>query len=159
MPKKSWGRSWLPCLLPSCADMAARRIGYLAALLAAVVFFWAYREWLSWMLLMLTVFLPWFSLLVSLPAMFTFRVEVSCPKEVPVGTEVQGTLSGVCSLPAPPFRGKLQLESYMTGSIQKLRRHGQIPTDHSGGFLLTPRRVWVYDYLGLLAFPVTRKQS
>ena len=49
--------------------MTLRRIVYAAALLGAVVFYWAYREWLSWLVLMLLVFLPWFSLLLSLPAM------------------------------------------------------------------------------------------
>ena len=139
--------------------MAANRISYLTTLLGAVVFFWAYREWLSWMILVLVVVLPWLSLLVSLPAMLSLRVEVSCPREIPLGAEAYGKLRGSCRLPMPPFRGKLQLTNCMNGSIRKLRRHAPLPTDHCGGFLLMPRKVRVYDYLGLIGLPVARKQS
>jgi len=139
--------------------MAANRIVYLAALVGAVVFFWAYREWLSWLLLMLVVFLPWLSLLLSLPAMLSVRVGVDCPETVTAGTEVYASLSGAARFPMPPFRGKLQLGCYFTGEIKKMRRNAPVPTRYCGGVLLTPKRVWVYDYLGLIGLPVLRKQG
>lgn len=139
--------------------MAARRIGYLAALLSAMVFFWLHREWLSGLFLLAVVLLPWLSLLVSLPAMFLFRVSVRCPGDVPCGTPVSVSLSGHCRLPGPPFRGKLQWSSCMQGERKLLRRNGAVPTKHCGGLVLTPRRVWVYDYLGLIALPVLHREA
>ena len=46
---------------------------YLLSVLGGLVFYWAYREWLSWLILVLLLALPWFSLLVSLPAILTSR--------------------------------------------------------------------------------------
>lgn len=139
--------------------MAARRIGYLAALLTAMACFWLHREWLSWMVLLAVVFLPWLSFLVSLPAMLLFRVGVDCPGQVQRGASVRVHLNGHCRLPVPPFRGKLHWSSCLWGHTQRLGRKAALPTDHCGGLVLTPKRVWVYDYLGLIGLPALRKET
>ena len=139
--------------------MAERRVAYLAVLVGGVVFFWAYREWLSWILLLIIVFLPWLSFLVSLPAMLGVRVMAQCPASVPLGAQVQAQLVGVGKLPLPPIKGKFLVQRTLTGQKWRLRRNAQLPTGHCGQLQITPRRVWVYDYLGLLRLPVWKKQT
>ena len=48
--------------------MLRNRLIYLAALLGGVVFYGFFYVWFSWYLLVLLLCLPWFSLLLSLPA-------------------------------------------------------------------------------------------
>lgn len=36
---------------------------------------------------------------------------------------------------------------------------GALPTEHCGQLLITPKRVWICDYLGLLRLPVRNKQE
>lgn len=138
--------------------MAERRIGYLAALIGCMVFFWAYRQWLSWLLLLIVVFLPWFSFLVSLPAMLLTSVTVHCPEVIPMGEYAQAVFQGRCILPIPPVRGKIFVERILTGETWLLRSGMPLPTEHCGGLNITPKRIWVYDYLGLLRLPVRKKQ-
>ena len=47
---------------PNCADMAGRRIVYLASFIGCLVFYYFYREWLSWLFLVAVGALPWLSL-------------------------------------------------------------------------------------------------
>ena len=43
--------------------MARRRILYLLVLLVSVIFYWAYQEWLGWVLLVAALCLPVVSLI------------------------------------------------------------------------------------------------
>ena len=74
--------------------MAERRVTYLAFLAGALVFYWAYREWLSWLLLMAIVWLPWISLLCSLPAILTCSLRAGCVPQTVAGTPVSVSLIG-----------------------------------------------------------------
>lgn len=134
--------------------MAERRVIYLAVLLGCLGFYIAYQQWLAWILLVVVVALPWFSFLVSLPAMGRFRVNVSGPDWVGMGTEAQVQLLGWSSLPVPPFRGRLRLLRRTTGEVWKHKTALPLPTDHCGALEAVPERVRVYDYLGLIALPV-----
>jgi len=139
--------------------MAGRRIGYLAVLIGCVVFFWAYRQWLSWLLLMIVICLPWFSFLVSLPAMLMTSITVRCPEVIPMGEPAEAVFVGSCVLPIPPVRGKLLVQRVLTGERWILPSAGALPTEHCGQLLITPKRVWICDYLGLLRLPVRKKQE
>ena len=81
--------------------MAERRLIYLAAAFGCLVFYWAYREWLSWVFLMMALGLPWLSLALSLPAMLMCRVELRCPNAVAVGDSVPAACVTACYFPAP----------------------------------------------------------
>ena len=67
--------------------MAVRRLIYLAALGLCFVFYIAYGQWLSWLILVAVLALPWFSLLLSLPAMLRFRASPSGPCTLSLGEE------------------------------------------------------------------------
>ena len=62
--------------------MPGRRICYFLTLLTGFGFYIAYGQWLSALLLAVILGLPWLSLLLSLPAIFTFRLEIAAPERM-----------------------------------------------------------------------------
>ncbi len=132
---------------------------YLTALLSCLVFYWAYQEWVSWIALQAVLWLPLLSLAVSLPAMLCFRAAVSGPGALPAQVPGEAWLLGQDRLPVPPFRGRLRLTRLTTGEQWKRRGVCDLPTEHCGGILVSPERVWVYDYLGLIGIPARKKES
>ena len=139
--------------------MAVRRLIYLAALGASLVFFTAYQEWFSWLALLIVAGLPWFSLVLSLPAMLGFRVETKAAAAVKRGIRAYVRLVGWCRLPVPPFKGRLRVTRLTTGEQWKQKTDVPLPADHCGGLEVAPEGTWVYDYLGLLGIPVRKKEN
>lgn len=136
-----------------------RRLGYLLAVAGCLVFYWAYREWLSGLLLVFVLVLPWFSLLVSLPSMLTVRLELRCPDGVETGEECPVQWRVRCKLPVADVRGKVLRRNLQTGKCSRLRRGQPMREAHCGGWELTPSRVWVQDYFGLFSLPVWEKRG
>lgn len=134
--------------------MAQRRIVYLTALAAGLFFYWANRAWLSGLLLVAVVFLPWLSLLLSLPAMVSCKVTLQCPYHVTVGTPARAAYSVQCRFPVALISGKLRLYTPATGKKRRLKPGSLLPTAHCGAFRLQYRRLWITDYLGLFRLPV-----
>lgn len=137
-----------------CADMFGRRIWYLAALISCGVFYIAYGEWLSWLALLVVLGLPWLSLLLSLPAIMSFRMEADGAHFLPLGTAGEVWLLGSSNLPLPPFKGKLRLHWCMSGESRRYKAAEGLPTEHCGGITVTVEKARVCDYLGLFAVPV-----
>lgn len=137
--------------------MAGRRIIYLASLLGCLVFYYFYREWLSWLFLMTVGALPWFSLLVSLPAIFTARGRLDLPGDLQIGEDCQVTAQLTASFPIPPFYSKLRATHAITGATVNLKSGKSLPTAVCGRLRVRERRLYVCDYLGLFRFPVRRK--
>lgn len=139
--------------------MAGRRLLYLAVLTLCWVFYIAYGQWLAWLILLLVLTLPWFSLALSLPAMLRFRAEPSGPLELEMGEEGELWLLGSCGLPMPPFQGRLRLKNLLTGERWYYQDPEDLPTGHCGGMAMTAERVRIYDYLGLFALPVPKRRE
>lgn len=133
--------------------MAGRRCLYLAVLALCAGFYVAYDQWLAWFLLILVLALPWFSLLLSLPAMIRFRAEPSGPEKLEMGQEGQLWLLGSCPLPMPPFRGRLRLQDLLTGKQWYYQEPEDLSTAHCGGIAMAAEKIRICDYLGLFAFP------
>lgn len=134
--------------------MAVRRLWYLAALLGSWMFYMAYGEWFSWILLLTVLGLPWLSLLLSIPAILRFRAEPSGPEDLTIGGVGTIHLMGSCPLPMPPFRGRLRLTHIISGETRRYCTGSSLPASHCGGILVTAEKVRVLDYLGLFSFPV-----
>ncbi len=122
---------------------------YWSAVIASLVFYWAYREWMSWLLLVIVAVLPWLSLGLSLQAMARIELRVAAPERVGQGQHVQLALLGSCSLPQPPVRGRMRLENPMTGESLTLRSGESLPTEHCGTWHIRLEKAKVYDYMGL----------
>ena len=129
--------------------MAQRRVLYAMTLAGCLVFYWAYREWLSWVFLMVVLWLPILSLVLSLPAMLLCRVELRCPNHVTVGDSVSISYIATGFLPAPAIQGKVRVTRLLTGKTWKLRLGAELPTNHCGGLEILSTGLWVCDYLGL----------
>lgn len=149
----------MPYLPPSCADMAVRRLWYLAALLGCWVFYIAYGEWFSWLLLLSVLGLPWLSLVLSLPAMCKLRISPAGPEWIPLGEKGELWLLGSCELPMPPFRGKIRLTGCMDGDKQLYDPMKGLPAHHCGGITAAVEKVRVYDYLGLISFRIRNTEE
>lgn len=137
--------------------MTGRRLIYLAIVGLCLIFYIAYGQWLSWLILAAVLALPWFSLLLSLPAMLRFRASPSGPHTLKPGSEGELWLMGSCPWPMPPFRGRLRLQRVITGESWYYQEKGDLLTDHCGGITVTAEGVRICDYLGLFSFPVPGK--
>ena len=139
--------------------MGVRRLIYVAALGGSLVFFTAYQEWFSYLVVLIVLGLPWLSLLLSLPAMLGFHVEPMGPVSLKLGIRTETRLLGWCRLPVPPFRGGVRVRRCTTGEQWHHKSGMDLPTDHCGGLTVEPERTWVYDYLGLIGIPVRKKET
>lgn len=114
-----------------------------------LVFYAFYREWFSWLLLVITALLPWFSLLVSLPAMLTVKAEVRCPKTVRLHVPARSVLHLSCPFPLPKVVCRIRLHNNLTGG-RFIGTPGElIPTEHCGCMHVEVARLYICDYLGL----------
>ncbi len=139
--------------------MAARRLLYLAALGLCGVFYIAYGQWLSWIILLTVLALPWFSLVISLPAILRFQAAPSGPNVLEMNDTGELWLMGSCDLPMPPFRGKLRLHHQISGQTWLYQEPEDLAASHCGGILVTVESPKVCDYLGLFSFPARCREQ
>ena len=126
------------------------------ALAGALVFYWAYREWMAGFLLTLLLLLPWFSLLITLPAALLGKLGIQHAQTVTLGSDgrIQWQLTGF--LPTPTLVGKIRCRSTLWGRQKRIASGKPLPTDHCGTLELGPGLVWATEYLGILKFPLAR---
>ena len=139
--------------------MKGRRWIYLISLLASLVFYVAYKDWLSFLLFVFLLALPWFSLICSLPAMLSAKVQLNCPNALEqgqaasIGTQVENRF------PPVPVGCRMEVTNTLTGETLKVKNASTLPTAHCGRLKIRIRRGWIYDYSGLLRFPLRSKDS
>ena len=124
------------------------------ALMGGGIFYLAYGEWFSFLVLVLLLGLPWLSLVVSLPAMITFRGELGGAALLTQGQEGELWLLGSSRYPIPPFLGRIRLVRAYDGQSRIYDPALGLETEHCGGFAVTVEKLRVCDYLGLFAVPV-----
>ncbi len=129
------------------------------ALAGAVGFYIAYQQWLSWLLLMGLLGLPWLSLAVSLPRMRRLRVSAGGPEALAMGDRGQVALRATGKYLVPPFSGRLRLERTITGEVWHYQNGGPVPTEHCGAIRVVPEKVRVCDVLGLFRFRVKTPEA
>ena len=144
--------------------MAKTRILYGLFLLAAVVFHSFYTGWFSFFLLVFAVLLPFFSLLVSLPAMLRAAYEAELPVRCFCGQSVQYRLLAhhAAKLPVSRCRLRLTVSDAVSGEVrqQKLELAGtigfalRIDTRHAGVQTVQLSKGRVCDALGLFSLPL-----
>lgn len=134
--------------------MVKERIIWLLCFLGSVAFLICYQEWLSWLMLGAVVLIPLFSFLISLPCMLGARLEPQSPGRVTVGTPATVTFRCVSRWITPRWSCRIHMVHSITGKRQRLRPGGSLPTDRSGVLYCSLTRVRVYDFLGLIGFPV-----
>ncbi len=136
--------------------MVKRWLVYLIAWIGCLVFFICYQEWFSWVTLVAVSGLPWFSLLMSLPAMLTCRLCIQVPKAWEAGVKVPLNILCLGPLPAPAWRVDVRVERLLTRQYWVLKPGNWLPTDHCGCLRILPGKAWIYDYLGLFQIPMAK---
>ncbi len=139
--------------------MKKRWLLYLAVVVCAVVFFWAYQQWMAWLILVAILCLPVAGLVLSLPAMAGMKLTVDGPGEIPMEGEDWLVLQTKCPWPTPPIRGKISVRRVTTGETWKLKDGSALPSQHCGMLLCRPEKAKVYDYLGLFFLRIRQIQA
>lgn len=137
--------------------MAGRRSIYLASVAGCLVFYYFYREWLSWLFLTVIAALPWLSLLVSLPAILSARGKLYIPAQLSPGESCRANAGLTAVMPPPPFFSKLRVTHAITGETKAIKTGHLLPTQSCGRLHVQQVKVWVCDYLGLFRFPLRKK--
>lgn len=132
--------------------MALRRIIYFLSVAACIVFFFANRVWFSWFTLMTVLYLPLFSLLMSLVAMLTIRLHTQLPHSLPMGTDQSFLVRYDSMLPPPVWQCRRIVRRPLTGEQWVFPENAPLPTDHCGGLVCRVEKARIYDYLGLFRF-------
>ncbi len=136
-----------------------RRVCFLLGLLGCGLWYLLSGSWLSFVLLLTLLVLPWLSLLLTVPALCSFSLTPTGPDTLRVGEHGTFLLLGGCQMPMPPFQGKIQLKSLRTGKTFFYQEDRGFTPEYCGGYTLSIRKARVWDYLGLIALPVPRSGS
>lgn len=132
---------------------------YLAAWSGCLIFYYAYREWLAWFLLVAVTCLPPLSLLLSLPAMLTAKLELSVPESCNVGDEVYIQCHLKSHLRIAMWRVKLPVQHTLSGKAWVQKTTESLPTDHCGVLRIRVQKPRVYDLMGLVRLPIDRDRE
>ena len=129
--------------------MIKRWIWYVVALVGGILFYCAYQKWFSWFVLMVILFLPVVSLVLSLPAMLLTRIRFSCEERLPMGEKIPVAFTFRNLLPVPETRCALRVTKPLTGESWRLQQGAALPTEHCGLLRCALEKPLIYDYLGL----------
>lgn len=136
--------------------MVKRRILYCLALIGSLIFYGAYQEWFSWILLQVMLYFPWLSLLLSIGAIFRFKMEPSAARKIPIGSTEMVQLKVASRHPILPHKSKIRIVKPITGESWILKPGEKLPTDHCGGLQAELHKPKVCDYLGVFRFRVRK---
>ena len=131
---------------------------YSVTLISAFVFFLCYKMWVSWILLIVVLMIPFLSLAMSIIASRTMKFTTECQTSVLIGTpmSIYVTASGLASY-FSFCRVKMTVTDHMTGVSKKhvfeIHDNGtsKIPVDtrHCGSYSYKMTWLSVYDLFGL----------
>lgn len=127
--------------------MIGHWILYLTVWIGCEIFYHLCREWFSWLLLVGITCLPAVSLLFSLPAMLTAKLEISVPAGVPAGTPLPAGLDVTSAVPTPRWKAAIFCTHFPDEKEWILST--DFPTDHCGMLECQVTKGKIYDYLGL----------
>ncbi len=139
--------------------MACRRVLYGLALIGGLIFYGAYQEWFSWILLLTLLLFPWLSLILSIGAIMRTKLEPSAAAKIPVGSNENIQLKAYSKNLQPPIKSKIRITKPLTGEKWVLKPGDKLPTDHCGGLSAQLHRPRIYDYLGLFRFRVRKTDN
>lgn len=123
------------------------------------MFYCFYREWFSWFFVAALWLLPWFSLILSLPAMLTVKAILRCPAKARQDMPVRTALKLSSTFPVPPVRCQLRVTNALTGERFLGAPGERIPTENCGMITISYPHLYVYDYLGLFRRQLKKEES
>ena len=149
--------------------MHGRRILYLITLAAVATFHLVFGQYISHFMLWFVLLIPVASLLMSLPAILTTKVELFGADDVQRGRPASMRILTRCRFFLPLDCLKIKIEEQnlfaedkparktilLYGLTEKEKRV-RVSTDRLGTIRLSVRSAWAYDYLGFFAIPLKR---
>ncbi len=129
--------------------MRTSRWIYLLTLGIALGFCVANGRWLSWILFLTALALPWLSLLMSFPAMCSARIKILAPKHLQIGCAATVSAPVTSKWLELPTLVRLSVTKPLTGESWTLRPGDALPVDHCGGLIVVPCKAKCCDLLGL----------
>ena len=141
--------------------MIRRRIIYLLALIGSLIFYLAYQQWFAWILMLVMIFFPLLSLLLSIGAMIHLQMGLDVPSKLPMGSAEKINLKISSKLPLPPHTSKVLITKPLTGERWTLTSGAKLPTDHCGILHIELYKPGVFDYLGIFRLKIknTNRQT
>lgn len=139
--------------------MIKNRLLYFIAVTASAVFYVAYEEWISWIILAAMLMLPWLSLVLSLPAILRMRIKLDVPERITQGEEARVITKACCPAVCPPYKYKIKVIKPITGEKWVVSPGECLPSEHCGGLTVSTELTAVYDYLALFRFRLRRAPS
>ncbi|MBQ7278550.1 MAG: DUF58 domain-containing protein [Clostridia bacterium] len=149
--------------------MGSRRLVYVTALLFGLVFHTLYGQYLSYIVLLFLLLLPVFSLLISLPVMLRVRIRLFASGTCQRGEKAAARLLVNSRSPLPvgclsfTFSGenrftgeKLPRQKQVYWGVRQEEQTLPLPSHRCGVITCRIERAWVWDYLGILAFPIQK---
>lgn len=153
--------------------MAKNRLEYALILLCTALFYICFVGYLSFYVFMLTLILPLFSLLCSLPAMLGVHAELHAAvdsthkgESLPLRLQIRTSFF----LPGGRVKLQLQLRNTLTGEETgesfsltaghaPVRIEHRLASEHCGRLIFRISELRVYDYLGLFSFRKRQKRG
>ena len=148
--------------------MLKNRLCYLIVLLGSFLFFVFYNGYISYYVLLVTLALPWVSLLISLPGVFGVRLkflaetgQMNKGESVPLRIIIDNRLPIVSGrarvqlLTHNTLTGETQEETFtFTASRRPMQVMHRLSSPHCGQILCQLRKLRVCDYMGIFSFPL-----
>ena len=139
--------------------MGKNWLKFMSVWLVCLFFFFAYRQWMAWIILISVSFLPLLSLVMSLPAMLMARPVLDMPGAVMAGTDTPLELTMKSLLPAPVWKARIEARHSFSGRIWLLEPGFDCPTEHCGTLYIQVSRCRVYDFMGLFWLPIKAPET
>lgn len=129
------------------------------SLVGCFIFYVAYREWMAWLFFTALVFLPWFSLLLSLPSMICLKAELIAPQASTIGNDVALKVRFRSKLPVPPVSWKYQLRLKSSARSTTVNAWETVRAEHCGSLCVELTKAWKYDFLGLFRWKLCKNSQ
>lgn len=139
--------------------MTGRRIVYLLALIGSLIFYLTYQQWFAWVLMLIIVFFPLLSWLLSLAAMTRLQMGLDVAAKIPMGSTETADLKVSSKLPLPPHKSKILVTKSLTGESWRLKPGAKMPTEHCGKLYVQLYKPGVFDYLGIFGLKIKNPDS
>ena len=139
--------------------MGWRRVLYLLSLAGCIAFYLIYRMWLSGLVLVFILALPWFSLLVSLPGLIAAKLRLDIPLHGQLDQTIPANMLLDSPLPPPHFRGWLKVKNNMTGEVWDLKPGEELPRTTADSWRSLPVPAGCMTIWACSGFPYERNPA
>lgn len=138
--------------------MKKRWIIYLAALLGSFIFYVAHGQLISWLILLMILSVPLFSLVYLLVHCLSLQAQLQAPDEMPQG-QPQRLQIIFSKSPLLAWHYHTDVRNTLNGEIAMIRPGDDFPAKHCGQLLCATEGLFVLDPLGLFRIRLLHRRQ